>query len=152
MAVRKPLTQFTTPLGSGAGVPKDKRPPRVTDSATRLSKPFKVPFASSTQNSVSSETITISRRPVRSTRKRTNYAVDGITLEKDDEEEYNNDQNVNGDGQIIKRKNLVHYYHDQLLIPIILPKMKINLNVLLLCHLIKIIVNKQKFKEVHHHH
>ena len=50
MAVRKPLTQFTTPLGSGAGVPKDKRPPRVTDSATRLSKPFKVPFASSTQN------------------------------------------------------------------------------------------------------
>lgn len=104
MAVRKPLTQFTTPLGSGAGVPKDKRPPRVTDSATRLSKPFKVPFASSTQNTVSSETITISRRPVRSTRKRTNYAVDGITLEKDDEEEYNNDQNVNGDGQIIKRK------------------------------------------------
>ncbi|CAX45621.1 SWI/SNF family member, DNA-dependent ATPase, DNA repair and recombination protein, putative [Candida dubliniensis CD36] len=98
MAVRKPLTQFTTPLGSGAGVPKDKRPPRVTDSATRLAKPFKVPFASNSK-SVSSTTITISRRPVRSSRKRTNYADYGIA--SDDEKD---DHSVNEDGQIIKRK------------------------------------------------
>ncbi|KAK6887296.1 DNA repair and recombination protein RAD54 [Candida tropicalis] len=56
MAVRKPLTKFTTPLGSGAGVPKDKRPPRVTDSAVPVNKnvsknenafrkSFTIPFA-----------------------------------------------------------------------------------------------------------
>lgn len=41
---RKPLTGFTTPLGSGAGVSKENRPPKVKDSASRLAKPFKVPF------------------------------------------------------------------------------------------------------------
>lgn len=41
---RKPLAEFTTPLGSGAGIPKENRPPKVTDSASRLAKPFKVPF------------------------------------------------------------------------------------------------------------
>ncbi|WPK27197.1 hypothetical protein PUMCH_004574 [Australozyma saopauloensis] len=41
---RKPLKGFTTPLGSGAGVAKENRPPKVTDSASRLAKPFRVPF------------------------------------------------------------------------------------------------------------
>lgn len=41
---RKPLTAFTTPLGSGAGVAKENRPPKITDSASRLAKPFRVPF------------------------------------------------------------------------------------------------------------
>lgn len=45
MAVRKPLTAFTTPYGSGAGVAKENRPPKILDSDTRLSRPFKVPFA-----------------------------------------------------------------------------------------------------------
>lgn len=42
---RKLLKEFTTPLGSGAGVPKDKRPPPIKDGAHRLAKPFRVPFA-----------------------------------------------------------------------------------------------------------
>ncbi|EMG46127.1 RAD54 DNA repair and recombination protein RAD54 [Candida maltosa Xu316] len=100
MAVRKPLTQFTTPLGSGAGVPKDQRPPRVNDSATRLAKPFKVPFATQTSTVVSNGVTTISRRPVRSSRKRTNYAVDGIIINDDDE----TDLSVDGDGQSFKRR------------------------------------------------
>lgn len=41
---RKPLTAFTTPLGSGAGVAKENRPPKITDAASRLAKPFRVPF------------------------------------------------------------------------------------------------------------
>lgn len=43
---RKVLTEFTTPLGSGAGMPKDKRPQRVNDSDARLARPFRVPFPS----------------------------------------------------------------------------------------------------------
>lgn len=49
----KPLTEFTTPLGSGAGVPKDKRPPPVRDMAVRLSKPFKVPFTTRSETTIS---------------------------------------------------------------------------------------------------
>lgn len=45
MAVRKPLTAFTTPHGSGAGVAKENRPPKVVDADSRLARPFKVPFA-----------------------------------------------------------------------------------------------------------
>lgn len=44
MAYRKPLKEFTTPLGSGAGVAKEKRPPKILDSETRLARPFCVPF------------------------------------------------------------------------------------------------------------
>lgn len=50
MAVRKPLTGFTTPLGSGAGLPKDLQPPKVKDADVRLSKPFRVPFANRSLN------------------------------------------------------------------------------------------------------
>ncbi|RCK63423.1 DNA repair and recombination protein RAD54 [Candida viswanathii] len=100
MAVRKPLKEFTTPLGSGAGVPKDKRPPRVTDSAVRLSRPFKVPFANRHEATRASGVTVVSRRPVRSTRKATNYAVDGIVITDDNE----NDLDVNEEGHGIKRK------------------------------------------------
>lgn len=94
MAVRKPLTHFTTPLGSGAGVPKDKRPPKVHDSASRLLKPFQVPFKTRL------ETVSgiVSRRPVRSSRKFTNYAVD------DFEHTTANDEFVNESGEVVKCK------------------------------------------------
>lgn len=59
---RKLLKEFTTPLGSGAGVPKDQRPKAVKNSAERLSRPFKVPFQTRDNNTV------------RSTRKQVNYA------------------------------------------------------------------------------
>ncbi|KAI5954250.1 RAD54 [Candida jiufengensis] len=95
MGYRKPLKEFTTPLGSGAGVPKDKRPAKVTDSATRLAKPFKVPFKTR------SETVSgiISHRPVRSTRKTTNYAIDDF-----ENQSHDNDANVNENGEIIRVK------------------------------------------------
>lgn len=64
---RKPLKEFTTPLGSGAGVPKDKRPPPVNDSATRLAKPFRVPFADRT-NVLGSSTTKNDRLPLRTAR------------------------------------------------------------------------------------
>ncbi|KAG7661794.1 RAD54 [[Candida] subhashii] len=84
MAVRKPLTQFTTPLGSGAGVPKDKRPPRVTDSETRLAKPFKVPFAGRSQTG-NGALATTRGRPIRTARtKVTNYVEDGVVTETQD--------------------------------------------------------------------
>lgn len=41
---RKLLTEYTTPLGSGAGVPKKNRPNPITDDVQRLVKPFKIPF------------------------------------------------------------------------------------------------------------
>ncbi|KAG7194800.1 DNA-dependent ATPase protein rad54 [Scheffersomyces spartinae] len=40
----KLLKEYTTPLGNGAGVPKEHRPPPVKNSAERLARPFKVPF------------------------------------------------------------------------------------------------------------
>ena len=94
MAVRKPLTHFTTPLGSGAGVPKNKRPPKVHDSATRLLKPFQVPFKTRL------ETVSgiVSRRPVRSSRKFTNYAVEDFGNGSAD------DENVNESGDVVKCK------------------------------------------------
>ncbi|OBA19580.1 putative SWI/SNF family member, DNA-dependent ATPase [Metschnikowia bicuspidata var. bicuspidata NRRL YB-4993] len=52
MAVRKPLTKFTTPFGSGAGVAKENRPPKIKDSETRLAKPFRVPFANKSGGSL----------------------------------------------------------------------------------------------------
>ncbi|KAI5962272.1 RAD54 [Candida pseudojiufengensis] len=97
MAVRKPLTKFTTPLGSGAGVPKEKRPPKVLDSESRLAKPFKVPFKTR------SETVggIISNRPVRSSRKRTNYAIDDLENQQTDQDD---DSNVNEFGEVIRVK------------------------------------------------
>lgn len=94
MAVRKPLTHFTTPLGSGAGVPKNKRPPKVHDSATRLLKPFQVPFK--TRLEIVSGIV--SRRPVRSSRKFTNYAVEDFGNGSAD------DENVNESGDVVKCK------------------------------------------------
>lgn len=63
---RKPLKGFTTPLGSGMGLPPDKRPPKVTDGAQRLAKPFRVPFANrsndANNNNVSSRGLSRSAR------------------------------------------------------------------------------------------
>lgn len=80
MVQRKPLTGFTTPLGSGAGMPIDKRPPKVTDAAQRLSKPFRVPLSDKTRLN------TTTRRGT----KRVNYAEIGengaIGGDQDEEE------------------------------------------------------------------
>ncbi|RLV94738.1 DNA repair and recombination protein RAD54 [Spathaspora sp. JA1] len=82
MAVRKPLTQFTTPLGSGAGMAKEKRPPKVTDSATRLARPFKVPFASRGE-SYHGGAATTRGHPIRSARKKVTTYADGVMTEED---------------------------------------------------------------------
>ncbi|CAI5757138.1 unnamed protein product [Candida verbasci] len=79
MTYRKPLTEFTTPLGSGAGVPKDKRPPKVTDSLQRLAKPFKVPFLARSENNIHSS------RLERKVKKRTSYAIEGIEGDENDQ-------------------------------------------------------------------
>lgn len=71
---RKLLKEFTTPLGSGAGVPKEKRPPPVNDSASRLAKPFRVPFADRT-NVLGASATKNDRLPLRTARaKAVNYA------------------------------------------------------------------------------
>lgn len=81
MAVRKPLKQFTTPLGSGAGVPKEKRPPAVHDSEHRLQKKFRVPFADQT-NVLGNARISTLRVPIREARKGVKtYAVSDSTSE-----------------------------------------------------------------------
>ncbi|KAK6455407.1 P-loop containing nucleoside triphosphate hydrolase protein [Scheffersomyces xylosifermentans] len=101
MAVRKPLKEFTTPLGSGAGVPKEKRPPRVTDSTTRLARPFKVPFANRSDHvdPVGGGSSSIRGIPIRSARKKVkNYSVmdDGSNAEED--------YAINEDGDVIRAK------------------------------------------------
>lgn len=73
MAVRKPLSEFTTPLGSGAGVPKEKRPPPVLDSEARLQRRFRVPFADRT-NVVGNVRISTLNVPIREARKGINYS------------------------------------------------------------------------------
>lgn len=84
---RKLLKEYTTPLGSGAGLPKDKRPKPVQNSAERLARPFRVPFKNSGSSTV---------QPHRSARdKHINYALDVENL---------NDVSVNGDGDIITMK------------------------------------------------
>ncbi|KAK6465200.1 P-loop containing nucleoside triphosphate hydrolase protein [Scheffersomyces coipomensis] len=101
MAVRKPLTQFTTPLGSGAGVPKEKRPPRVNDSAARLAKPFKVPFVNRSQTV--GATSTTRGLPIRGARSKVkNYALDDIDKENinPDQDDYNVDEN----GEVVRKK------------------------------------------------
>ncbi|EGW32592.1 uncharacterized protein SPAPADRAFT_51134 [Spathaspora passalidarum NRRL Y-27907] len=95
MAVRKPLKQFTTPLGSGAGVPKEKRPPKVTDSATRLARPFKVPFASRGQSGHGG-TATTRGRPIRDARRKVTTYADGVMTEED--------LPVDSEGEVIHQK------------------------------------------------
>lgn len=80
MAPKKPLTGFTTPLGLGAGVPLEKRPPKVTDLEARLAKPFRVPFKEKVQN--------VMRRGT----KRVNYAEAGEG--KENEPAYSEEDNV----------------------------------------------------------
>lgn len=80
MAPKKPLTGFTTPLGLGAGVPLEKRPPKVTDLEARLAKPFRVPFKEKVQN--------VTRRGT----KRVNYAEAGEG--KENEPAYSEEDNV----------------------------------------------------------
>lgn len=67
MTVRKPLKEFTTPLGSGAGVPKNKRPPPVSDLEARLQKKFRVPFADQT-NIINGTKVSSLRVPLRAAR------------------------------------------------------------------------------------
>lgn len=80
MAKRKPLTEFTTPLGTGAGLPKEKRPPPVLDAEVRLQKKFRVPFADQT-NVISGERISALKVPLRAARKgRKSYAESDVDL------------------------------------------------------------------------
>lgn len=97
MVVRKPLTQFTTPLGSGAGVPKEKRPPRVKDSETRLTKPFRVPFANRT-GAVSNGANSALRVPARKAREGVKNYAEGENAVVVIEDEYN----VGEHGQLVK--------------------------------------------------
>ncbi|ODV77826.1 putative SWI/SNF family member, DNA-dependent ATPase [Suhomyces tanzawaensis NRRL Y-17324] len=108
MAVRKPLKEFTTPLGSGAGVPKDKRPPRVTDSDQRLARPFKVPFARRGDGSDS-----LGQKGLqRAARKVTSYAMEGeaeVTIpDKDDIEERRKRKGALLPRLILNGDNIVH--------------------------------------------
>lgn len=101
MAVRKPLKAFTTPLGSGAGVPKEKRPPRINDSDTRLAKPFRVPFANQT-NTVGNRATSTLRVPERKARKHAKSYVDGeneiIVIDEND------DMSFGADGELMRPK------------------------------------------------
>lgn len=92
---RKPLTEYTTPLGSGAGVPKDKRPPPVKNSAERLAKPFRVPFV---RSELVGSNSTSGRQPLRQARKkRVNYA-----LGDDKENGFDDDFGVDEHGNLIR--------------------------------------------------
>ncbi|CUM66345.1 uncharacterized protein PRCAT00004008001 [Priceomyces carsonii] len=89
---RKPLTEFTTPLGSGAGIPKEKRPPPVKNGLERLSQPFKVPFANRSQAfGADSTTRGIPIREARSKVKSYNI-LDGDSISNED---YGVDENGN---------------------------------------------------------
>lgn len=83
---RKPLTGFTTPLGSGAGVPKENRPKPVTDAPQRLSKPFRVPFANrSVNNEARGAAGAKDGAIIRNARKKiTNYAEMGAEGDEND--------------------------------------------------------------------
>ncbi|KAK6204507.1 P-loop containing nucleoside triphosphate hydrolase protein [Scheffersomyces amazonensis] len=106
MAVRKPLTQFTTPLGSGAGVPKEKRPPRVTDSAERLAKPFKVPFVNRSNTvggAASSNPNSIHNHPIRKARRNVKSYADGEWDKENIEQEGDDTYSINGESYSKKR-------------------------------------------------
>lgn len=95
MVHRKPLTDFTTPLGSGAGVPKEKRPPKVLDGPIRLAKPFRVPFAN-VSGGASNRAV-----PVRAARNKIkNYA--GADLS----EFATDDANVDENGVVVRTKRI----------------------------------------------
>ena len=97
---RKLLKEYTTPLGSGAGVPKDKRPPPVNDSSVRLAKPFRIPFKERQQNHGASHTN--GKLPLRSVRKKgVNYALDQYM---DDSSIGDNSVNENGDLLLLGNK------------------------------------------------
>jgi len=98
MAVRKPLKEFTTPLGNGAGVPKDKRPAKVTDSAERLAKPFKVPIK--VRNDANGAMASTRGLPVRNARKRV------TSYELQDGESVSQDFCVDGDGNVVSTKRI----------------------------------------------
>lgn len=88
--MRKPLLkEFTTPMGSGAGMPPEKRPAPVTDSAVRLQRPFKVPFAT---NHVQSH------QPPRKARKTGNY------VEVFEDAKGVDENGVDGDGNAVRNK------------------------------------------------
>lgn len=99
MAVRKPLKGFTTPLGSGAGVAKENRPPRVKDSDTRLAKPFRIPFANRT-NTAGNGASSALRVPERKARKSAKNYVDGENEVIVVDEDYN----VGEDGSLSRPK------------------------------------------------
>lgn len=93
---RKLLTEYTTPLGSGAGVPKEKRPAMVTDGALRLTRPFRVPFANRGQTIGAGSSNTTKRLPLRNVRNKvTNYS---------DMDNMNGDEDigVDEDGNVIR--------------------------------------------------
>lgn len=100
MVVRKPLKAFTTPLGSGAGVAKENRPPPVKDSDARLARPFKVPFANLT-NTVGNHN-SVLRVPERKARKGVlSYAEgeNGVIIIDDD-----SDPSVDANDRLVGRK------------------------------------------------
>lgn len=101
MAVRKPLKEFTTPLGSGAGVAKENRPPPVKDSQVRLSRPFKVPFANVT-GTAGNGARSVLRVPERKARKGVASYAEGenavIVIDDD------SDLSVNMNDELVARK------------------------------------------------
>lgn len=99
MVVRKPLTEFTTPLGNGMNLPKDKRPEKVTDSAVRLAKPFRVPMGLKNQNLGGGGTAR--GLPVRNARKKVaSYEIG------DADDMCINDFSVDGDGNVVQTKRI----------------------------------------------
>lgn len=89
---RKPLTAFTTPLGSGAGVAKENRPPKVTDAASRLAKPFRIPFVN-TRETRNDKYAGLERKA----RAGAKVYVDGDAASDDMFD-------VNGDGELVRPK------------------------------------------------
>lgn len=96
---RKPLREFTTPLGSGAGVPKEKRPPTVKNSTERLARPFRIPFARRAETLNGQSKAANGRLPVRRAREKIgSYAL----MEVDDEAI--GDLNVDENGSLVRHK------------------------------------------------
>lgn len=88
---RKPLTGFTTPHGSGAGIPKENRPPKVTDSASRLAKPFRVPFVN--RETRTDKYASLERK-----------ARAGVKVYVDGDSGSDNSFGINGEGELIRPK------------------------------------------------
>lgn len=101
MAVRKPLKSFTTPLGSGAGMSKENRPPPVKDSEARLARPFRIPFANQT-NTVGNGGKSVLRVPERKARQAVTSYAEGVEATSISED--GSDFSVGFDGEHITRK------------------------------------------------